>query len=50
MTLHAILVLPAFALLLASLGWAQDRRTRAAAVGVYAIATVAVLAVSLAGE
>ena len=48
-TLHAILELPALALLLTFLGWAQERRTRAifAATDLYAIATVAVLVISL---
>lgn len=48
-TLYAILELPALALLLTFLGWAQERRTRAifAATDLYAIATVAVLVISL---
>jgi hypothetical protein len=48
-TLHAIVVLPALALGLAYRGWAEKRRTRAieVATGGYAIATIAVAAVSL---
>jgi hypothetical protein len=48
-TLHAILVLPALALLLTYLGWSQERRTRALAIatGLYVIATIAVLVISL---
>ncbi|MDQ6727580.1 MAG: hypothetical protein M3066_15625 [Actinomycetota bacterium] len=48
-TLHAILVLPALATVLAYLGWDEDRRARAVAgaTGLYVMATIAVLAVSL---
>jgi hypothetical protein len=48
-TLHAVLVLPGLAVLLGSLGWTPERRTRAvaAATGLYVIVTVAVLVVSL---
>jgi hypothetical protein len=49
-TLHAVLVLPAIAAVLAARGWSTARRTRAVtiATGVYAVATVAALVVSLA--
>ncbi|MGI8678080.1 MAG: hypothetical protein ACR2LX_05220 [Jatrophihabitans sp.] len=49
-TLHAILVLPALALFLAHRGWDEQHRTRAVttAIGVYSLAAVAVLVISLA--
>jgi hypothetical protein len=49
-TLHAILVLPAIAVLLAARNWPVQRRTRAVtiAIAVYSAATVAALVVSLA--
>ena len=48
-TLHGILVLPALAIVLASVGWPEQRRIRgiAGAIGVYAVATVAVLVAAL---
>lgn len=48
-TLHAIVVLPALALLLTRLGWSQERRTQAmlVAIACYLLATVAALAVAL---
>jgi len=49
-TLHAVLVLPALAWLLARRGWDEQQRTRAiaTAVALYATATIAVLVISLA--
>jgi hypothetical protein len=48
-TLHGILVLPAVAVLLGRLGWTEVRRTRAVTVatGMYAIATIVVLVISV---
>jgi hypothetical protein len=48
-TLHAILVLPAIALVLAARGWPVARRLRAVSIGTaaYAVATLAALLVSL---
>jgi hypothetical protein len=49
-TLHAVLVLPALAVLLASLGRPPERRYRAVAIaiGLYVVATVVTLVISLA--
>jgi hypothetical protein len=48
-TLHAVLVLPALAVLLAALGWAPERRHKAVAIAValYVVATVVALVISL---
>jgi hypothetical protein len=49
-SLHAVLVLPALAVLLAHRGWATERRARAVlvATGLYVAATLAALVISLA--
>ncbi len=48
-SLHAILVLPALAFVLAHFGWWVRRRVHAVAIaiGLYALATLAVLVISL---
>jgi hypothetical protein len=49
-TLHAVLVLPAIAVVLAARGWSVERRSRAVTIATagYAVATVVALVVSLA--